>query len=122
MRQSILAGLAGADILGFQTRGDGLNFLRTCQTHLPGAHVKYDLGRLWYHNHATYIRDYPISIDIHALQETPELPEVTNERARFQKFIGDDSQLILRIDRIEPPTPPHPPAPPPPRSPPPPPP
>lgn len=102
MRQSILAGLAGADILGFQTRGDGLNFLRTCQTHLPGAHVKYDLGRLWYHNHATYIRDYPISIDIHALQETTELTEVTNERARFQKFIGDDSQLILRIDRIEP--------------------
>ena len=71
MRQSILDGLCAVDLLGFQTKEDGLNFIRTVESHLPRAHVKYKRGRIWYRNHATHIRDFPISIDTAQL-ETPQ--------------------------------------------------
>ncbi|HSM69923.1 MAG TPA: trehalose-6-phosphate synthase, partial [Anaerolineales bacterium] len=34
MRQFILEGLCSVDLLGFQTRDDALNFIRTCETHM----------------------------------------------------------------------------------------
>jgi trehalose 6-phosphate synthase len=101
MRQAILDGLCAVDILGFQTHEDGLNFIRTCQSHLPRAHVKYQKGRVWYRNHATHVRDFPISIDVKALRELAGSQEVAEYRAEIQALV-DDRQLIVRIDRIEP--------------------
>jgi len=60
MRQAILDGLCAVDLLGFQTHEDGLNFIRTCESHLPRAHVNFKRGRVWYRNHATHVRDFPI--------------------------------------------------------------
>ena len=101
MRRAILEGLCGVDLLGFQTREDGLNFIRTCESHLPGAHVNYKRGRIWYRNHATHVRNFPISIDVAALRETAQSQEVTEHRAEIQGIVGD-KQLIVRVDRIEP--------------------
>jgi trehalose 6-phosphate synthase len=101
MRQAILDGLCGVDLLGFQTRADGLNFIRTCQSHLPRAHVDYKKDRVWYRNHATYVRDFPISIDVGALGQVAESQEVADYLSEIQDDVGD-RQLILRIDRIEP--------------------
>jgi trehalose 6-phosphate synthase len=101
MRQAILQGLCGVDILGFQTRDDAMNFIRTCDSHLPRAYVKYRKGRIWYRNHATRVRDFPISIDVDALQQLAESPEVAEYRSEIQAFV-EDRQLIVRVDRIEP--------------------
>ena len=101
MRQAILDGLCGVDLLGFQTREDGLNFIRTCQSHLPRAHVDYERGRVWYRNHATYVHDFPISIDVDALRQMTKSQEVADYLSEIQDDVGDQ-QLILRIDRIEP--------------------
>ena len=68
MRQAILEGLTAVDVLGFQTREDGLSFLRSVESHLPRAHVNYKHGRIWHRNHATVVRDFPISIDVSALK------------------------------------------------------
>jgi trehalose 6-phosphate synthase len=101
MRNAIFDGLCAADLLGFQTVDDSLNFLRTCETFLPRAFVKYKSGRIWYRNHATHVRDFPISIDVQALEETAASPEVKRYQNDISDLVGN-KQLILRIDRIEP--------------------
>ena len=101
MRQAILDGLCAVDILGFQTREDSLNFIRTCESHLPRAHTNYKRGRVWYRNHATHVRDFPISIDLTALKRLGDSPQVTKHRSEIRELVGDQ-QLIIRIDRIEP--------------------
>ncbi len=101
MRQDILNGLSAVDLLGFQTREDGLNFLRTCEALLPGAAVNFRRGRVWYKNHATHVRDFPISIDLDALRQLATSPDVAQYQSEFQEIVGE-CQLIVRIDRIEP--------------------
>jgi trehalose 6-phosphate synthase len=101
MRQAILDGLCAVDLLGFQTRQDGLNFIRTCQSYLPRAHVNFGHDRVWYRNHATHVRDFPISIDVETLRQLAASPEVAKYRSTIQEVVGD-RQMILRIDRTEP--------------------
>jgi trehalose 6-phosphate synthase len=101
MRVAILDSLCAVDLLGFQTREDGMNFIRTCESHLPNAHVNFKKGRIWYRNHATHVRDFPISIDVAALKQMAKSPEVRVHRAWFrERYSG--LQLIVRIDRTEP--------------------
>lgn len=101
MRQAILDSLCAVDVLGFQTYEDGLNFIRTCESLLPRASVNFKKGRVWYRNHATHIRDFPISIDVQALKEMAKSEEVAQFRARIEDLV-EDRKLILRVDRIEP--------------------
>ncbi len=101
MRQAILDSLCAVDLLGFQTREDGLNFIRSCESFLPGASVNFKRGRVWYRNHATHVRDFPISIDVEALRQLADSPEVAGYRSEIQSIAGG-RQLIVRIDRIEP--------------------
>ena len=101
MRQAILDGLCAVDILGFQTQEGRLNFIRTCESYLPRAHVNFRQGRVWYRNHATHVRDFPISIDVGALGQLAASQEVAEYHSTIQGGVGD-RKLILRIDRIEP--------------------
>jgi len=101
MRQAILDGLCAVDLVGFQTREDSLNFLRTCESHLSHTHTNYKHGRIWYRNHATHVRDFPISIDVKSLRQLSKSQEVAEYRSEIRGFSGD-RQLILRVDRVEP--------------------
>jgi len=101
MRQSILDGLCAVDLLGFQTHEDGLNFIRNCESLLPRASVNFRRGRVWYRNHATHVRDFPISIDVETLRQLAGSPGVALHRSAHQNVVKD-RQLILRVDRIEP--------------------
>ena len=101
MRHTILDGLTAVDVLGFQTRDDVLNFLRSVESHLPGAYVNYKHRRIWYRGHATMVRDFPISIDVAALKSLAASPEAVEQRAQIEEIIKDE-QLILRVDRTEP--------------------
>ena len=101
MRTAILDGLCAVDLLGFQTREDAMNFLRTCETYLPRAYVRFKHGRIWYRNHMTYVRDFPISIDVEGLKKLAESPEVQGYRQEFMDAFAH-KQMILRSDRIEP--------------------
>jgi trehalose 6-phosphate synthase len=101
LRQAILSSLCAVDLLGFQTRDDGLNFIRTCESFLPGASVNFKRGRVWYRQHSTHVRDFPISIDIQDLKTLAASEEVTGYQQEILDITGD-RRLILRIDRIEP--------------------
>lgn len=101
MRQTILDGLCAVDLAGFQTREDRLNFIRTCESFLPQAHVNFKRGWVWHRNHITHVRDFPISIDNKAVKELASSPAVTHYEKEITELVGD-KQLILRVDRIEP--------------------
>jgi trehalose 6-phosphate synthase len=101
MRGDILEGLCNVDLLGFQTQEDALNFIRTCESHLPSVHVNFRKGRVVYRNHVTHVRDFPISIDINALRAQSESREVSENRRRFLGMAGD-KKIIVRVDRTEP--------------------
>ncbi|NLF10911.1 MAG: trehalose-6-phosphate synthase [Anaerolineaceae bacterium] len=101
MRQAILDSLCAVDVLGFQTGEDGLNFLRTCESLLPQATVNYRRRRVWYRNHATHVRAFPISIDVEALRERAQSEEVAAFRADVEEIVTG-CQAIVRIDRLEP--------------------
>jgi len=101
MRFEILDSLCAVDLLGFQTNADGLNFIRTCESFLPRAYVNYRKGRIWYRNHATYVRDFPISIDVSALKTLASSEQTMEYRSEIEE-ITSGYQLIVRIDRAEP--------------------
>jgi trehalose 6-phosphate synthase len=101
MRNAILEGLLGADLVGFQTHDDCLNFIRTCQQYLTRVGVKYKILRVWYRNHATHVRAFPISIDVQSLKRLSRSSEVAQLRTEVEEMLGD-RQLILRIERVEP--------------------
>jgi trehalose 6-phosphate synthase len=101
MRRAILEGLCAVDLLGFQTREDGMNFLRTCESFLPHAHTNFKRGRIWFRNHTTYVRDFPISIDVEALKRLVDTKEVEEYRNQLLEGRGG-LKLIVRIDRTEP--------------------
>jgi trehalose 6-phosphate synthase len=101
MREAILDGMCAADLVGFQTHQDALNFLRTVETLLPAAFVNYRAGRVWIHNHATHVRDFPISIDPENLRQQADTDEVVQYRLQLAGLVEDRS-LIVRIDRTEP--------------------
>ena len=101
MRQEILDGLCAVDLLGFQTEEDSANFLRTVDAFMPRASVNYRRRRVWYRNHATHARDFPISIDCDSLRQSAASEEAAGYLAELAEMSGDCS-LILRVDRIEP--------------------
>jgi trehalose 6-phosphate synthase len=101
MRQKILESLCGVDLLGFQTEEDSLNFIRTIESQIPEASVSFEHRRIWHKNHATHIREFPISIDVGSLETLADDPEVLENKQKFEETISD-KQLILRVDRIDP--------------------
>ena len=101
MRHPILDSLCAVDLLGFQTYDDALNFLRSCESYLPGAHINFRRHTVWYRNHVTHVRDFPISIDVAALRQLAESSPVADYRLELQRLAADQP-LIVRIDRIEP--------------------
>lgn len=101
MRREILEGLMAVDILGFQTSEDSFHFLQSVAAYLPGASVGYSKRRIWYRNHATIVRDFPISIDIPAVRNQAFSPEAMEQREALDA-IAEDQQVIVRVDRTEP--------------------
>lgn len=101
MRQAILEGLCSVDLIGFQTREDALNFMRTCESLLPRSRVNYSRGQVMWNNHRTYVRDFPISIDVAEVHRQAASEETRQYKASLMEQFGD-RQIILRIDRTEP--------------------
>src|SRR6266568_4553882 len=98
--QAIYSGLAGNDIIGFQTERDARNFIEGARTLLDGAVVDFEEGTIEWKGHCTRVRAYPVSIS------------VTSERRAVRSLAGKQAagrivpllseKTIMRVDRIEP--------------------
>ncbi|MDQ6848078.1 MAG: trehalose-6-phosphate synthase [Candidatus Dormibacteraeota bacterium] len=98
IRDAILHGLLGADVLGFQTRRDVRNFLLSCEENL-GLAVDFGERTVFFEGRAVWVRNYPISIDVDGLLAQADSEEVIAEQARLLSWRPE--KLILRVDRTD---------------------
>jgi len=98
IRDSIVHGLLGADIIGFQTRRDVRNFLMTCEENL-GLGVDFRERTVFFKGRAVWVRNYPISVDPTSFMAYAESPEVHAEEERIEQW--RPKHLILRVDRTD---------------------
>ena len=98
IRDEIVHGLLGNDIVGFQTSRDVRNFLLTCEENL-GLGVDLRERTVYYQGRAVWVRHYPISIDIPGFAEQAQDPRVLDEERRIASWRPE--KLILRVDRTD---------------------
>ena len=100
IRVGIATGLLANDVVGFQTERYAHNFMRMIESFVPDAKVDYAERTVRRRRRTTYVRHYPISIDVDAtrliagsraaLRRADQLQGATRER------------VIVRVDRLEP--------------------
>jgi len=98
-RDSILTGLLGADLVGFQRPGGASNFARLVRQRLGHKthrdRIVLDNGR---HVRA---RSYPISIDTRQLETIARTPEVEARAREIRTELGDPRFVLLGVDRLD---------------------
>jgi trehalose 6-phosphate synthase len=99
MRDELLAGLLGADVVGFQWERWAENFLASCRL-LEGAETIPRRGQVRWQGRVVRIGVYPISIDAAALREAAVSAEVRKKRRALDAWRRDRA-LVLRVDRAE---------------------
>ena len=98
IRDGLLRGLLGCDLVGFQTRRDVRNFLLTCDENL-GLTVDLRERTVFFEGRTVWVRNYPISVDVDSLLAQAESEEVLAEEARLLSWRPE--KLILRVDRTD---------------------
>jgi trehalose 6-phosphate synthase len=99
-RDTILKGLLGADVVGFQTLGDVYAF-QNCCAELIGASVDDANGSVIADDGRTVtVRAYPASVDPQSLNRTMRSAAVEAARIRIRPEMGELN--IIRVDRLDP--------------------
>jgi trehalose 6-phosphate synthase len=99
MRDAIVHGLLGCDIVGFQTSLDVRNFLMTCEENL-GLAVDERERAVLIDGRVVYARAYPISIDVASTTRLSYSHGVMVEERKLRDWRPE--HLIVRIDRTDP--------------------
>ena len=99
MRDAIVEGLLGCDIVGFQSSLDVRNFLLTCEENL-GLQVDERERAVIAHGRIVYARHYPISVDVGATMRLAESRGVRRQEEDIATW--RPPKLIARIDRTDP--------------------
>jgi trehalose 6-phosphate synthase len=102
MRNEILWGLLGNDVVAFHTARYARNFVLCCRE-LLGYTCDLDAMTIRVGDRVVHARFYPISIDVGALEELAATEEVTaNIDSLTERYLSDGRQLVLRVDRTDP--------------------
>lgn len=98
-RRQIVAGLLGADLIGFQLPGGAQNFLRLVR-HLLRIETKGDAIRLP-DGRVARAKAYPISIDARAFEALAAEPEVEARAKQIREDLNDPKTMFLGVDRLD---------------------
>lgn len=100
-KKEILEGLLACDLLGFQIRYHGDNFLAAVDQELE-SRIDREKNSVVYQNHETFVRSFPISIDFQALSAQADSLEVRARADRIRdEFSLGDKKLLVGVDRID---------------------
>jgi trehalose 6-phosphate synthase len=100
MRDRILRGLLGADVVAFHTRTDARNFL-LCVQELLGMPIDLAERSVTVGDRTVRARSYPISIDVETLKAVACAEEADQYLTALDAQVGD-GMLVLRVDRTDP--------------------
>lgn len=99
--EEILDGLLGNDLLGFHIRYHCQNFLETVAAAVE-SRVDEEKSCITRRGRTTFVRPFPISLDIDAITELARSPELAQRTAALRAELGLESQrVILGVDRID---------------------
>jgi trehalose 6-phosphate synthase len=107
MREELLRGLLGCDVVAFHTSRSARNFL-SCAQELLDCSVDLRAGTLEVAaddggTRTVRARAYPISIDVEAVEKLAASEEVAAHRQDLERsHLQNDQQLIVRVDRTDP--------------------
>ena len=98
LRNELLAGLLGNDLVAFQTERYARNFLLTCEEFLD---LPVDTERcvVSVGDREVAVRWYPISVDVDQLEALARSPEVVQFQHALENIRRE--HLILRVDRTD---------------------
>lgn len=96
----LIRGMAGADLIGFQSRGWAENFLLAARR-VPDLHVDLRTGRVASEGHEAQVRAFPVAVNPHALREASSTDRAQEALAEVEELRGE-GRLLLRVDRLEP--------------------
>jgi trehalose 6-phosphate synthase len=99
MRDAILEGLLANDVVGFQSSLDVRNFLMSCEE-LLNLRVDHRERAVLYGGRVVWVRPYPISVDVAALERLAASPGVEQEVQELRR--NRPEKLIVRVDRTDP--------------------
>jgi trehalose 6-phosphate synthase len=99
VRDAILKGLAGADLIGFQARAWVENFLLSARG-VAGIRVLRG-GRVSYGDQIAVVRAFPVAIDARAIRDTAAEPETGQMRGEVRAWKNNEA-MLLRVDRLDP--------------------
>ncbi len=100
IREELLRGMLGADVLGFQAERWAENFLLCARDTLRDAHVDVRRRRIRIGDRTVLVRTYPVSLDPEPLRATSRSKEVTKIRKDLVEW-KEDAKLLVRVDRLE---------------------
>jgi len=101
MREELLRGMLGADVLGFQSDRWAENFLFCVREGgLSGVRVDVRRRRIDVDGRTVLVRAYPIALDPRPLRQAAGSAEAKAIRAELEDWRGD-AKLLLRVDRLE---------------------
>lgn len=99
IREGILRGMLGADVLGFHSQMWAESFLASARL-LSGVRADLARSRIVTEGREVLVRIHPISVDARPMRETAATPEVRELRRRLNRWRGN-TRLIVRVDRLE---------------------
>ncbi len=100
LRQRLLLGLLGADVVAFHTRADARAFVLSAQE-LLGLPVDLAAMTVQSAGRTVRVRVYPISIDVPALEALAHT-DASDEHVVDLDHVLDAGSLVLRVDRTDP--------------------
>jgi trehalose 6-phosphate synthase len=99
-RRETITGLLAADIVGFQTARDAANFLHCVRDLIPEAKVNSNAAIVRLGKRVTFVRRYPIAIDVAATRQMSMTRECRQLSAQLRT--SPRQKLIVRVDRLDP--------------------
>jgi trehalose 6-phosphate synthase len=98
LRDELLLGLLGNDLVAFQTERFARNFLMSCQEFLD-LPVDLERSTVEFGGRTVTARWYPISVDVDQLEASARSPEVLQHESALDNVRRE--HLILRVDRTD---------------------
>jgi len=102
IREPLLRGLLGCDVVAFHTARFARNFL-ACAAEVLGLDIDMRAMTVRVGEHTVAARAYPISVDVESVEKLAASEEVGGHcKALERAYLQDGHQLVVRVDRTDP--------------------